>query len=137
MTLADTKLTHKEIDHNAAFNMGNRILERWGCSVEQKLTILGLSRSSYYGYVDANSVINLNLEQLERISCLANIHYAIRLQFNNRDNVYGFMNMVNHNYYFNGQTPLALITTGDLESLSNVAKHIESMAAVYPYSKPT
>lgn len=137
MTLADSKLTDKEIDQNAAFNMGNRILELWGCSVEQKLEILGLSRSSYYGYVDSNSVINLNLEQLERLSCLANIHYALRLQFNNKDNIYGFMNMVNHNNYFNGQTPLALITSGDLESLSNVAKHIESMAAVYPYSNTT
>jgi len=128
MALVDSKLSEKYIDNNVAFNMGNRILELWGCSDEQKLAILDLSRSSYYRYLNADSVFSLSREQLERLSYLANIHHALRLQFSNKDNVYGFMNMVNHNDYFNGQTPLALISTGDLESLSKVAKQIASMA---------
>ena len=130
MTLVDSTLSEKHIDNNAAFNMGNRILENWRCSVEQKVAILGLSRSNYYRYLNADSVFSLSHEQLERLSYLANIHHTLRLQFSNKDNVYGFMNMVNHNNYFNGQTPLALIATGDLDSLSAVAKHIESMTTL-------
>lgn len=128
MTLVDSTLSEKHIDNNAAFNMGNRILEHWGCSVAQKVVILGVSRSSYYRFLNADSIFSLSREQLERLSYLANIHHTLRLQFSNKDNVYGFMNMVNHNDYFNGQTPLALISTGDLESLSKVAKQIASMA---------
>lgn len=125
-TLVEARETHN-INHGAAFKMGVNILDKWGCSITQKLAILSVPRSTYHRYIKSDTAVSLNSDQLERLSYLANIHQALRLVFSNPDNVYGFMGMVNNNPYFNGRTPLSIISTGNFGSLYEVFKRIDSM----------
>ncbi|EXJ10280.1 MULTISPECIES: antitoxin Xre-like helix-turn-helix domain-containing protein [Nitrincola] len=115
------------INHGAAFKMGNNILDKWGCSAAQKQAILGIPKSSFHRYQKDASTVFLSSDQLERLSYLANIHQALRMVFSNPDNVYGYMGMVNHNPYFNGRTPLSIISTGNFGALYEVFKRIDSM----------
>lgn len=115
------------INHGAAFKLGNNILEKWGCSAQQKQTIMGISKSSFHRYQKDPTSVTLNNDQLERLSYLANIHQALRMVFSNPDNVYGFMGMTNNNPYFNGKSPLSLISTGHFGTLYEVFKRIDSM----------
>jgi uncharacterized protein (DUF2384 family) len=115
------------INNGTAFRLGNNILEKWGCGSAEKQSILGLSKSSYYRFLKNNSHATFSNDQLERISYIANIHQALRLIFSNPDNVYGFMKMKNDNPYFNGNTPLSLISTGSFGTLYEVFKRIDAM----------
>ncbi len=115
------------INPSVAFKLGNNILEKWGCSALQKQAILGLSKSTFHRYQKDLNAVSLNNDQLERLSYLANIHQALRMVFSNPDNVYGYMNMINHNPYFNGRTPLSIISTGNFGALYEVFKRIDSM----------
>jgi uncharacterized protein (DUF2384 family) len=120
----------RSINHEAAFKVGNKILEKWGCSATQKWTILGIPKSSFYRYQKNASTITLNSEQFERLSYIANIHHALRMLFSKNENAYGFMSMVNYNPYFNGKTPLSIISTGRFSSLYEVCKRIRGMINV-------
>ncbi len=103
------------------------ILDKWQSKEEQKQAILGMSRSTYYKCKANPKSARLSQDQVERISYILNIHQALRIVFSNPENVYGFMTMVNHNPYFEGQTPLALIATGRFGTLYEVFKRIDAM----------
>ena len=109
-----------------AFKLGSNILEKWRCSASDKQAILGLTKSSYYRFQN-NESATLSNDQLERISYIANIHQALKMVFSNPDNVYGFMAMKNDNPYFNGNSPLSLISTGKFGTLYEVFKRIDAM----------
>lgn len=125
-TVAEAKPS-SQINHAAAFKLGNSILDNWGCSAAQKHAILGIPRSSFHRYVKDPSTVTLSNDQLERLSYLANIHQALRIVFSNPDNVYGFMSMINHNPFFNGRSPLSIISSGNFGALYEVFKRIDSM----------
>lgn len=103
------------------------ILNRWGCSAEQQQSILQLPKSSYYKYRGAPEAARLTGDQIERISYLLNIHAALRVIFENPENVYGFMRMANNNPPFNGTAPLEMVATGRFGALYEVFRHIDSM----------
>ena len=105
----------------AAYN----ILSLWECSSEQAQCILNLSKTSYNKLKTDPDTVKLNNEQLERISCLLNIHYALRYIFSNPENVRSFMRMKNHNDFFAGRTPLEIIEKGEFIELKEVAKYID------------
>jgi uncharacterized protein (DUF2384 family) len=125
-TVAEAQNT-QSINHGAAFKMGNNILDKWECSAAQKQAILGIPRSSFHRYQKDPSTVSLSSDQLERLSYIANIHQALRIVFSNPDNVYGFMGMINQNPYFNGKSPLSIISTGNFGALYEVSKRIDSM----------
>ncbi|WP_445428800.1 antitoxin Xre-like helix-turn-helix domain-containing protein [Alishewanella sp. HL-SH05] len=108
-----------------ALRLRNNILDKWGCTDTQKQSILGLSQSTFNRYQKDLSRVKLSGEQLERLSYLANIHKALRIVFTNPKNIYGFMSMANDNPYFDGQSPLSIIATGDLGAMYEVSKHID------------
>ncbi|PAU73989.1 hypothetical protein [Halomonas salipaludis] len=95
------------------------ILEKWGASSEQGTAILRVPADIYtcarrrdpewQAYVDE--------DQLTRISYVLNIHAALRVTFDNPNNLYGFMRMTNHNEFFNDRSPLEVIASGDIGSL--------------------
>lgn len=71
--------------------------------------------------------MELNNEPLERISCLLNIHHALRYMFSNPENVKNFIRMKNHNDFFAGRTPLEIIEHGSFLELNQVAKRINAL----------
>jgi hypothetical protein len=105
------------------------ILEKWGASGEQSTAILRVSRSTYARAKrgDPGWEVNLDEDQLTRISLVLNMHAALRVVFDNPENLYGFMAMPNHNAYFNGKTPLELISQGGILPLYEVSKRIGSL----------
>lgn len=103
------------------------IMEKWGCTPEQVQAILRISRPAYYKYRKHPDDASLNQDQLERLSYLLNIHGSLRIIFENPDNVYGFMSMPNENPFFNGRSPLSLISSGSFAALYETFKRIDAL----------
>lgn len=104
-----------------------RIMERWGATQDEIARTLRVSRSSVTRSKGKLESIGLDDDQLDRISFVLNIHAALRTVFNNPENVEGFMAMVNHNEFFNGRTPLAVITGGSFVALYETHRRIDSL----------
>jgi uncharacterized protein (DUF2384 family) len=103
------------------------ILDKWKCSAEQQMAILQLPRSTYYKLRSNPTVAKLSADQVERISYLLNIHAALRLIFDNPENVYGYMGMANDNPPFNGKAPLELVESGRFGPLYETFKHVDAL----------
>jgi hypothetical protein len=113
-----------------AFRVVVNILNQWGCSLEQKEALLGMKRASYYNYLkhsEQKKPINLNRDQIDRLSYLLNIYQALKIVFSNKENVDGFVNMPNDNPFFNGKTPLQVMETGHLAHLYEVYRRVDAL----------
>lgn len=105
------------------------ILDKWKASCEQACQILRISRSTYTRAKQRDSewAVGLDLDQMQRISLVLNIHAALRLVFDNPDNVYGFPSMENRNEFFNGRAPLDVMAQGDMISLYETFRRIDAL----------
>jgi len=103
------------------------IPEKWGASSDQACRILRISRSTYTRAKqrDPGWSVGLDSDQMQRISFVLNIHAALRLVFDNPENVYGFPTMANENEFFNGRTPLDIMSQGDMISLYETFRRID------------
>ncbi|WP_460122990.1 antitoxin Xre-like helix-turn-helix domain-containing protein [Pseudomonas sp. S2_C03] len=103
------------------------ILEKWRASSEQACRILRISRSTYTRarQHDPDWSVALDADQMQRISIVLNIHAALRLVFDNPENVYGFPSMNNDNEFFNGRSPLEIMAQGDMISLYETFRRID------------
>lgn len=104
------------------------ILNRWNATSEQTQAILRISRATYFKSKKAeHASIKLDSDQLVRISVILNIHAALRIIFDNPENVYGFMKMVNNNAFFNGRSPLESIEQGNFLALYETLRRIDTL----------
>ncbi|WP_150303633.1 antitoxin Xre-like helix-turn-helix domain-containing protein [Pseudomonas saliphila] len=103
------------------------ILDRWGATGEQGEAILRVSHSTYARAKrkDGLQAINLDRDQLTRVSLVLNIHAALRMVFDNPDNLYGFMRMPNDNEFFFGRSPLEVMGSGDMVAVYETFKRID------------
>lgn len=103
------------------------ILDRWGATGEQGEAILRVSHSTYARAKrkDGLPSISLDRDQLTRVSFVLNIHAALRVIFDNPDNVYGFMRMPNDNAFFFGRSPLEVMSTGDIVAVYETFRRID------------
>lgn len=117
--------------HTAAIGLRTAItlLDRWGASGEQGEAILRVSHSTYARAKREGglSEVTLDRDQLTRISFILNIHAALRTLFDNPDNLYGFMKMANHNAFFNGRSPLEVMSSGDFVAVYETFKRIDGL----------
>lgn len=105
------------------------ILDKWQASGEHACRILRVSRSTYTRAKqrDSDWSVSLDSDQMQRISFVLNIHAALRLVFDNPENVYGFPSMANDNEFFNGRSPLAIMSQGDMISLYETYRRINAL----------
>ena len=105
------------------------ILDKWGASSEQACRVLRISRSTYTRarQHDSDWSVGLDSDQLQRISMVLNVHAALRLVFDNPENVYGFPSMENRNEFFNGRAPLDIMAQGDMISLYETFRRIDAL----------
>ncbi|WP_374439026.1 antitoxin Xre-like helix-turn-helix domain-containing protein [Pseudomonas panipatensis] len=105
------------------------ILDKWKASCEQACRVLRISRSTYTRARKADSqwAVGLDADQMQRISLVLNIHAALRLVFDNPENVYGFPAMENRNVFFNGRAPLDIMAQGDMISLYETFRRIDAL----------
>lgn len=122
-----TKQNTSHINYATAFKLADNILQKWGCSIDEKQAILDLTASNYQCFQKNNDRAKLSNDQLERISYVANIHQSLRIVFSNPENVYGFMRMNSSNPFFNGRSPISLIFNCSLSTLHEVFKRIDAM----------
>lgn len=103
------------------------ILDRWGATGEQGEAILRVSHSTYARAKrkDGLQAINLDRDQLTRVSLVLNTHAALRMVFDNPDNLYGFMRMPNDNEFFFGRSPLEVMGSGDMVAVYETFKRID------------
>lgn len=106
-----------------------KILEKWGATQDQGAEVLRISRSTYNRAkrADQGWQVHIDPDQLTRVSLVLNIHAALRTLFENPANVYGFVNMPNHNPGFNGLTPLESMTRAGLPGLYETFKRIDGL----------
>ncbi|MBB3140975.1 antitoxin Xre-like helix-turn-helix domain-containing protein [Halomonas organivorans] len=105
-----------------------RILDRWGASGDQVEAILRISHSTCARARNGSlETIKLDRDQLARISYVLNIHAALRIVFDNPENLYGFMGMANHNAFFAGRAPLEILGSGNFAALYETFKHIDAL----------
>jgi mannose/fructose/N-acetylgalactosamine-specific phosphotransferase system component IID len=106
-----------------------RILDKWKATTEQACRILRISRSTCTRarQSDAQWSVSLDQDQMHRISFVLNIHAALRTIFDNPENAYGFPTLENRNAFFNGRTPLDVMAQGDMVSLYETFRRIESL----------
>ena len=102
------------------------ILEKWKATPQQACSILRVTHGRIFRIRQAMSV-KLDRDQLERASIVLNCHASLRLTFESPENVYGFVNMENHNDFFNGRKPLEIMAQGDLLSIFETYKRIEAL----------
>ena len=100
------------------------ILEKWNCNQQQIQTLLKLPEK--YDNLDIEKV-NFSQDQVERISYILNIHAGLSVLFSNPENIYGFMNMVNHNEPFNGTRPIDVICNGKTNDFKMINTHINQL----------
>ncbi|ARU88831.1 antitoxin Xre-like helix-turn-helix domain-containing protein [Pseudomonas sp. M30-35] len=105
------------------------ILDKWQATADQACRVLRISRSTYTRAKqrDAEWAVGLDSDQMQRISFVLNIHAALRLVFDNPENVYGFVSMENSNEFFNGRAPLEIIAQGDMISLYETFRRIDAL----------
>lgn len=104
------------------------ILDKWSATSAQTQAILRISRATYFKAKKAGlSSINLDSDQLARISVILNIHATLRIIFDNPDNLYGFMKMVNNNVFFNGRSPLDSMSKGSFQAIYETFKRIDTL----------
>ena len=91
------------------------------------MALLGIGRSTLHKYQAAPASARLSPDLLERISYLLNIHAVLRILFENPENVYGFVRMPNNNPFFNGKTPMEILSTGLMSALYEVFHHLDAI----------
>ncbi|KAA0696685.1 DUF2384 domain-containing protein [Halopseudomonas laoshanensis] len=105
------------------------ILDRWGATGEQGEAILRVSHSTYARAKrkDGLASINLDRDQLTRVSFVLNMHAALRTIFDNPENLYGFMRMPNDNAFFFGRSPLEVMGEGDIVAVYETFRRIDAL----------
>lgn len=101
---------------------------RWGLNTDQCLKLLRVSRTNFFKSKKGElREVDLDEDQLTRISMLLNIHSYLRILFSNPENIYGFITMENKNLPFNGKTPFQLMESGNIFAIKNVHDHIDGL----------
>jgi hypothetical protein len=72
-------------------------------------------------------MMRLDIDQLQRVSLVLNIHAALRNTFDNQSNVKGFPSLKNDNDFFDGRSPLEVMSKGDLITLYETYKRIDHL----------
>ncbi|WP_346797976.1 antitoxin Xre-like helix-turn-helix domain-containing protein [Halomonas sp. Bachu 37] len=125
---AQEALTHDKTVAATGLKAAVRILEKWNASGEQGEAILRVSHSTYAKAKNGSMhEIKLDRDQLTRISYILNIHAALRIVFDNPDNLYGFMKMANGNPFFAGRSPLEIMGSGDFAAIYETFKRIDAL----------
>lgn len=105
-----------------------KIMEKWSANQEQIASTLRVSASTIArSKANKQAAFKLDADQLDRISYVLNIHAALRTLFENQENVYGFVTMPNQNTFFNGRTPLEIMTQGNFANLYETYRHIDGL----------
>lgn len=103
------------------------IMEKWKATSRQIESVLRISRSTYVRAKDHERNVSIDDDQLARASLVLNIHASLRTIFDNPDNVYGFPSMKNDNAFFDGRSPLDIMSEGSFIQIYETFRRIDAL----------
>ncbi|KTD75617.1 hypothetical protein Lwal_2555 [Legionella waltersii] len=109
-----------------AFKVVLNIFDKWKCSTEEALTLLGLKRSTWFKYKNSPDHATFSHDLIERISYLLNIHAALRLLFSSPDSVYQWVRKPNKAPFYNGRSAMDIMLQGRVVDLWSVASRLNA-----------
>lgn len=109
-----------------AFKVVLNIFEKWNCTTDEALTLLGLKRSTWFKYKNAPEKATFSPDIAERISYLLNIHAALRILFTNPDSVYQWVRKPNKAAFYNGRSAMDIMLQGRVVDLWGVASRLNA-----------
>jgi hypothetical protein len=120
----DKNNNERALDIQMKYRSALQILKKWGCNKNQYQQLLSLDVNSHTDSVDE---INFNEKQVERLVYILCIHEGLSTCFNNPENIYGFMGMVNNNLPFLGVSPLVFLLKGSNKEFEVVLRHVQNL----------
>jgi hypothetical protein len=106
------------------------IADEWQLSEAERLLILGLpARSTYHGWVAKvrkGVDITLSVDELTRLSAVLGIYKVSKILFVREGEAARWLRSANSGVAFGGQAPLALVTSGTLDGLMLVRRHLDA-----------
>ncbi|WP_309642994.1 MbcA/ParS/Xre antitoxin family protein [Phenylobacterium sp.] len=106
------------------------IADLWGLSDDERLLVLGLpSRSTYYNWLKAvreHRDITLDVDRLTRISAVLGIHQALGVLHATEREGRVWLRTPHAAPLFGGRPPMALITSGLMDSLMSVRRFLDA-----------
>lgn len=116
-----------EVDTSKALPVVFRILDKWRCTTEEQLKLLGItSRSTLNKYKESNGGIRLSVDTQERMSYILNIHKCLRLLFTADDSIYGWVRKPNSHPFFAGRSAMDVMSGGRVADLYEVASRLQA-----------
>ena len=103
-----------------------RIAECWGLSVDEQMTLLGLSaRSTFFKWKKSPSVV-LSRDTLERISYIAGIYKALQILFPDQKAADEWVKRPNTAPPFGGRSALDRMMSGQVVDLFLVRQYVDA-----------
>lgn len=109
-----------------AFKVVLTIFDKWQCTTEEALTLLGMKRSTWFKYKSAPEKTSFGPDLTERISYLLNIHAALRVLFSNPESVYQWVRKPNKAPFYNGRSAMDIMLQGRVIDLWAVASRLNA-----------
>lgn len=103
-----------------------RIAEAWRLSGEQQRALLGWPPESTFYKYKAGQTGTLAFDMLVRISLLLGIYKDLHILYPDRELADGWIHLPNSNPLFGGQSAIAFITEGGIDSLYQVRRLLDS-----------
>ena len=115
------------VDPSKALPVVFRILDKWQCSTDEQLRLLGItSRSTLNKYKEASGGIRRSADLQERMSYLLNIHKSLRLLFSLDESIYGWVRKPNSHPFFAGRSAMEVMQGGRVADLYEVATRLHA-----------
>ncbi|MGR2767332.1 antitoxin Xre-like helix-turn-helix domain-containing protein [Photobacterium sp. GSS17] len=103
------------------------ILDKWCCSQQQQMALLGLSsRSTLNKYRTHPESAKVSKDLLERMSYILNIHKCLRIMFTAEDSVYHWVQKSNSHPFFAGRSAMDVMCEGKVVDLYQVASRLNA-----------
>jgi hypothetical protein len=121
------------VDPSNALPVVFRILDKWQCTTNEQMTLLGVSsRSTLNEYRGSNGGISLTADTKERMSCILSIHESLHLLFTADDSIYGWVRKPNNHPAFAGRSAMDIMNGGRVAGLHEVSDHLRAWSRGSP-----
>lgn len=115
-----------------SFRVFKGIADSLDLTVEQRAKLLGgISEATYHNW-KSKSTLQLNRDQLERLSLILGIWKAIRLLFTDTERGISWLKAKNTDTPFSSHSPLETMLRGSIDDLYSVRRYLDAWRGVWP-----
>jgi hypothetical protein len=124
-TLASSAIDRKALS-GPALRTFFRIAERWGLSVDEQKTLLGVAASSTFYKWKRDPQVTLPPDTLERISYILGIYKALQILLPDERAADAWVRKPNHAPPFGGKSALERMLSGHVSDLYVVRQYLDA-----------